>query len=139
MYDLRGKYISHLRCPHQCRYVHELTCYLRQHGLSVHCDAIEPLHILSIGKEEAPTVAPAGHRKALRSLLVLVCLGCLVVVGAEPQALAVHVGEVEGVVGEQVSRLRHTVGHAVGVEHVDATAGVVSLDYHLSDPSLRLL
>lgn len=63
--DLRGEHVGHLGRPRQRRHVHELAGHLREHGLSVQRDAIEPLHVLGVGEKEAPTVAPAGHRDAL--------------------------------------------------------------------------
>lgn len=51
--------------------------------------------------------------QSFRPRLVLVGFGGLVVVGAEPKTLAVHVRQVKRIVGEQVARLRHAVGHAI--------------------------
>ncbi len=70
---------------------------------------------------------PSRHGKAYGAGLVLVGLGRLVVVERAAQAfLATTSLQLEGVIGEKAARLRNAVGNAVGVEHVDSAASVVS-------------
>ncbi|BAK45934.1 polyprenyltransferase [Eggerthella sp. YY7918] len=89
---------------------------LDENGLAVHGHAVESLQIVGIGYEEAPAVAPAGDGEPLRSWLALVGFSCFVVIGTEPQALAVHVGQVQRVVCEKVAGLWNLVYQVVGVE-----------------------
>lgn len=93
-------------CEKESSHVDDLSGNLDENGLAVHGHAVEPLQIVGIGYEEAPAVAPAGDGEPLRSRLALVGFGCFVVIGTEPQALAVHVGQVQRVVGEQVASAR---------------------------------